>query len=337
MIFSKLLGESLGQLLQEDPRVILLGEDIVDPYGGAFKVTRGLSSRFPGRVRSTPISESAMVGLAVGLAMEGFRPVVEIMFGDFLTLTFDQILNHATKYRQMYNGQISCPIVVRTPCGGGRAYGPTHSQSLEKYFLGVPALKVVAPCLYADLPALWGKIMQEEESVLFVEHKLMYPQEGKCSAPDRAEDLLVGESPCGPEGYPLYSVSLVAPSECHLSVVAYGYQASLVEKVLRKLGYEEEIFIHLLIPTHLNSTVLEPVAKSVGHTRHLLTVEEGTEGSHWGAGVIFRLLETGAIASGTRYATLATAPGVIPSSRLLEARMLVNEEKIEAAVRNILK
>ena len=115
------------------------------PYGGAFKVTRGLSSRFPARVFATPISEAAIVGLATGLALRGMRPVAEIMFGDFLFLAGDQLVNHAAKFRWMYHDQVRVPMVIRTPMGGRRGYGPTHSQSIEKHFMGVPGLWVVAP------------------------------------------------------------------------------------------------------------------------------------------------------------------------------------------------
>ena len=134
MIAARAMGDALRAVLNEDDRVILLGEDLVDPYGGAFKVTRGLSTEFPGRVRSTPISEGGIIGLSAGLALSGYRPIAEIMFGDFITLCFDQIVNHIAKYEAMYNGKATCPVIIRTPSGGGRGYGPTHSQSLRSTF-----------------------------------------------------------------------------------------------------------------------------------------------------------------------------------------------------------
>ena len=127
-------------MLKEHDEVILYGEDLLDPYGGAFKVTKGLSTKFPDRVLPTPISEAAMIGMAGGMAIGGLRPIVEIMFGDFLTLCADQIINHASKFRYMYNDQVCVPIVIRAPMGGGRGYGPTHSQSIESLFKGVPFL-----------------------------------------------------------------------------------------------------------------------------------------------------------------------------------------------------
>ena len=138
------IHDALRDHLASDQRAFLLGEDIEGSYGGAFKVTKDLSLRFPGRVRNTPISEAMIVGLANGLALNGMHPVCEIMFGDFLTLAADQIINHASKFHWMYNKQVTVPIVIRTPMGGKRGYGATHSQCLEKHFLGLPGTRVLA-------------------------------------------------------------------------------------------------------------------------------------------------------------------------------------------------
>ncbi|MEJ2264009.1 MAG: hypothetical protein P8X95_11220 [Anaerolineales bacterium] len=147
----------------------------MDPYGGAFKVSRGLSSAFPERVLTTPVSEAGIVGLAAGMALRGLLPVVEIMFGDFTTLIADQLINHIAKFRWMYNDQVRVPIVIRVPMGGRRGYGPTHSQSLEKLYLGVPGLRVLAPSSLGAPGELLSKaILEDEDPALFVEHKLLY-------------------------------------------------------------------------------------------------------------------------------------------------------------------
>ena len=177
MIYARALGDTLRHTLESDPRVVVLGEDILDPYGGAFKVTRGLSTDFPTRVRATPISEAAITGVSAGLALAGFRPIAEIMFGDFLSLCFDQIANHIAKYGAMYNGAATCPVVIRTPSGGGRGYGPTHSQSLEKHFLGVPHLRVVAGSLWHDPATLFEDFLADDWPVLHIEHKLLVSTE----------------------------------------------------------------------------------------------------------------------------------------------------------------
>ncbi len=168
------LNDALHHAMETDQRVYLLGEDILDPYGGAFKVTRGLSTKYSERVLTTPISEAGIVGVASGMALRGLRPVVEIMFGDFVTLIADQVVNQAAKFRWMYNDQVRVPMVIRTPMGGRRGYGPTHSQSLEKLFLGVPGLKVVAANTLDDPGTLLEAAIADEDPVLFVEHKLLY-------------------------------------------------------------------------------------------------------------------------------------------------------------------
>ena len=138
MLCLESLREGLARALEADDRVVLLGEDVLDPYGGAFKVTKGLSSAYPDRVYPTPISEGAIVGLCTGLALRGLRPVGEIMFGDFLTLCADQIINSAAKFPLMYEGKVTVPWVLRTPVAGIRGYGPTHSQSLGEALLRCP-------------------------------------------------------------------------------------------------------------------------------------------------------------------------------------------------------
>ena len=176
--YSWALREALAEEMERDPRVFCIGEDIAE-YGGAFKVTEGLLERFgPERVRNTPISENSIVGVATGAAVNGMRPVAEIMFMDFITLAMDQLVNHAAKYRYMYGPQARVPLVVRTPAGAGRGYGATHSQSLEGWFMGVPGLKVVAPSSASDAKGLLKSAIRDDNPVLFVEHKLLYGKRG---------------------------------------------------------------------------------------------------------------------------------------------------------------
>ncbi len=144
MLYVEPLNTALHEMMSKDRQIILIGEDILDPYGGAFKVSKGLSTRFPKQVISTPISEQSITGAAIGMAMRGMKPVVEIMFGDFITLCTEQIVNQATKYPWMFNEQVTVPIVIRTPMGGGRGYGPTHSQTLENLFLPCPTMILAA-------------------------------------------------------------------------------------------------------------------------------------------------------------------------------------------------
>ena len=145
MRYVESLNNSLHKLMDQNDKIIVLGEDIIDPYGGAFKVTKGLSTKFPDRVIATPISEASITGFSTGLAIAGFNPILEIMFGDFITLCTDQIINGSSKFHWMYGSKFDVPLVIRTPMGGRRGYGPTHSQTLESIFLGVPGIEIISP------------------------------------------------------------------------------------------------------------------------------------------------------------------------------------------------
>jgi pyruvate/2-oxoglutarate/acetoin dehydrogenase E1 component len=178
LTYSQALREALSEEMERDPNIILLGEDI-GVYGGVFKVTEGLLSRFgPDRVRETPISEAGFVGAAVGLALTGKRPVSELMFMDFAWVASDQILNQAAKMRYMTGGRVSVPMVIRTQQGGGRGNGAQHSQSLETIFTHIPGLKVVLPATPYDAKGLLKSALREDDPVIFIEHKLLYNTKG---------------------------------------------------------------------------------------------------------------------------------------------------------------
>ena len=334
MIAARAMGDALRASLKDDGRVILLGEDLVDPYGGAFKVTRGLSTEFPGRVRSTPISEGAIVGLAAGLALSGYRPIVEIMFGDFITLCFDQIVNHIAKYEAMYNGQATCPVMIRTPSGGGRGYGPTHSQSLEKHFLGVPHLRVVASSLVHDPAAVLRALLTQNSPVLLIEHKLLYPLHLLLPAGGRIEDD-IAEEHVSADGLPTVSIRPVARRDCSFTVLAYGYQAELARRVLSRLAVEEEIFGELVVPSQISPLHWEPIDASVNVTRRLLVIEEGVEGCTWGSEAAARISARFFGELHQPVATAASDPTVIPASKTLEAGMLMTPERVEQAIRKV--
>jgi pyruvate/2-oxoglutarate/acetoin dehydrogenase E1 component len=332
MIYARALGDTLRHTLTADPRVLLLGEDIVDPYGGAFKVTRGLSTDFPTRVRTTPISEAAIAGVSAGLAMAGFRPIAEIMFGDFLALCFDQIANHIAKYQAMYNGAAACPVVIRTPSGGGRGYGPTHSQSLEKHFLGIPHLRVVAASLWHDPVALFDDFLAGDLPVLHVEHKLLYPLHVATNGDAGGASI---NRECSPGFPPTVSIRFVPREECSLTVVAYGYQAELARRVLERLAIEEELFAELVVPAQLSPVDWAPLERSVAVTGSLLTVEEGTGGWSWGAEMAAELSLRLFDRLHRAPRVLASARDVIPSAPAREAESVVGERQIEDAIREV--
>src|SRR6201984_3585067 len=186
MRYREALGAALREELERDERVMLMGEDI-GVFGGAFKVTEGLLDRFgERRVRDTPISENTIVGVGIGAAMTGLRPVVELMTINFALLAFDQIVNHAAAIHYMFGGQVTVPLVVRMPQGAGHQLGPTHSHCLESLFLHVPGLLVAAPATAADAKGLLKSAIRDENPVIFIEHESLYGVRGEVPAEEEA-------------------------------------------------------------------------------------------------------------------------------------------------------
>jgi len=323
------LNFALRHAMETDERVYVLGEDILDPYGGAFKVTRGLSTQFPDRVLTTPISEAAIVGIANGMALRGLRPVVEVMFGDFVTLMADQIINHAAKFRWMYNDQVRIPLVVRAPMGGYRGYGPTHSQSLEKLFLGVPGLRVVAPNSLGDPASLLeNAIRQDEGPVLFVEHKILYTKPVL-----EAKDLVDWQVESGGEPFP-YCVLRIPSVTPHITIATYGYNFELARAAALELAYEHEIFAEIALFSQLSPFELDPLFDSIKRTKRLLTVEEGTFTLGWGAEVAARAAER---LEGVKIRRAAALDLPVANSKTLENAILPSPGKIVATALEILK
>jgi pyruvate/2-oxoglutarate/acetoin dehydrogenase E1 component len=322
------LNSALHHALESDERVFVLGEDILDPYGGAFKVTRGLSTKFPARVLTTPISEAGIVGVSSGMALRGLRPVAEIMFGDFVTLIADQVVNHAAKFRWMYNDNVRVPLVVRTPMGGRRGYGPTHSQSLEKMFLGVPGLKVLAPNTLGDPAALLEAAIADDDPVLFVEHKLLYTRPLlEAGAGDLADFTL--ETGGGP--FPYFVLRPAYPPA--LTIATYGYNFELARQAALELMMEHEIFAELVVFSQLSPFDLSPLFASLARTGHLLTVEEGGLTLGWGAEVAARVSESSNDLSRCSIRRVAARDLPIANSRPLEDAILPSvQDVVNAAV-----
>lgn len=321
------LREGLAAAFAADERVLLLGEDVLDPYGGAFKVSQGLSSAYPGRVFSTPISEAGFTGLAVGMAMRGLKPVVEVMFGDFLTLCADQIVNHMTKFSSMYPG-VSVPLVVRSPMGGGRGYGATHSQSLEKMFLGIPGLKVVAPSLVhqpGDL--LRYAIVSDMAPVLFVENKLLYGQ-SLCTT---GNDTLQVEQRDATDGYPTVVVRNLPSVAPDVTVIAYGGASRPLLSVMRRLA-EEEISVKAVFPSLLCPVPLGSLLDEVCDAERLLLIEEGSAGFNWGSEVAALLYEKLYTQLKQPIGRLSAEDAIIPCAEVLENKVLVTDDKVEQAI-----
>jgi len=325
------LNSALHHAMATDPRVYVLGEDLLDPYGGAFKVTRGLSTAFPERVLTTPISEAAIVGAANGMALRGLRPVAEIMFGDFVTLTADQLINHAAKFRWMYNDQVRVPLVVRTPMGGRRGYGPTHSQSLEKLFLGVPGLRVVAPNTLDDPGALLEAAIADDDPVLFVEHKLLYTRPLLVPGQGELADFEIRRLP---GTYPAAVLRAAGSDRPGLTIACYGYNFELARKTALDLLYEREIFAEIVLFAQLSPFELDPLFDSLTRTHRLLTVEEGSRTLGWGAELAARAAETGI--PGLKVRRVAALDLPIANSKALEDAILPTQAAVTQAALEVL-
>ncbi|HEX2980923.1 MAG TPA: transketolase C-terminal domain-containing protein [Anaerolineaceae bacterium] len=323
------LREGLHQMMADDRRVVVLGEDILDPYGGAFKVTRGLSSKYPDRVLTTPISEAAIAGVAVGLAIRGLRPIAEFMFGDFITLAADQIVNHAAKYIAMYPDNLQLSMVLRTPMGGGRGYGPTHSQSLEKLFLGLPMLHIVAPSHFHDPADMLRTAISNANPVLFLENKLLYPQPLRLTPQfeqiqrsEAVDDL--GYACVMLENYP-------EGQKPDVALVAYGGASRLLEPLLNRLA-GEEIWIKACLPGCLSPLPIRQILQYIEGIGRVIVVEEGTASFGWSAEVSAQIYDAFGGQLAGPILRLGAAETVIPASKPLEDQVLLSEEKILSAV-----
>ena len=321
------IHESLRNNMQSDDRIVLIGEDIEGPYGGAFKVTKNLSLDFPGRVRNTPIAESAIVGIGNGLALLGMVPVCEIMFGDFMTLAADQFINHASKFRYMYNDQVELKLIVRTPMGGKRGYGATHSQSLEKHFLGLPGTRILALHHRHDPTAIYDELFATvDRPTLVIENKLLY-------------GLRIGDA--APEGFALeysdgpFPCTRIRPQgQADATILCYGGMLNDVEKALDPLFDDHEIACEVICPTQLYPLDLRPILESVARTGRLLVAEEGIGFAAFGAEVVAQVIEQGPGLL-KRLKRVASPDHPIPSCGPLEKEILPGPGHILAAVREL--
>jgi 2-oxoisovalerate dehydrogenase E1 component len=318
-----LLNRYFKQWLGINPKHIFLGEDVLSPYGGAFKVARDLSAEFPSQVISTPISEAAITGIANGLALAGHRPVLEIMFGDFITLALDQLINHASKFFHMYNRQVSCPLVVRTPMGGYRGYGPTHSQTLDRLLIGIDNVTVVALNSLIDPKEVLDPAFTSAHPVVVIENKTDY---GKFVSPPHIANYFfeVAYTP-----YPIISAKPIK-SQATLTVVTYGGISTTVLACIEALFMDYEIKAEVIVLTCISPIDYRYLSESVARSRRLVVVEEGSQVGGIGSEIIstlatdldcaFKSLKIGALA----------VP--IPSVRSLEDIVLPTCDRIIADI-----
>jgi acetoin:2,6-dichlorophenolindophenol oxidoreductase subunit beta len=315
--FRVAIREAIVEEMERDESVVFFGEDVAAEQGGVFAVTPGIQERFGSeRVFDTPISELALSGAAFGAAVAGLRPIIEIMFGDFMGLAMDSLVNQSAKYWYLSNEQRSVPLVVRSAVGGGGRFGAIHSETHATWFQGIPGLKIAFPSSPAEAKGLLKGAIRDDNPVIFLEHKRLYSV--KEPAPAAGEALPLGRARIARPGKDLTIVSVGkgVPDalEAAEQLAAGGVQAEVIDlRTLRPLDLD---------------TVLESVAR----TNRLLAVEEGPRTGGWGSGLLGRVAEHGLHDLDDAW-LLATDELPIPYSPTLEDAFIPGAGAIAAAVR----
>ena len=301
LTYREAVRDALGRALREDDSVFIMGEDIAE-MGGSMAVTQGLLEEFgPGRVRNTPISEMAIVGSGIGAAIQGMRPIVEIMYEDFLTISMEQLVNQAAKHRTMSGGQVKVPLTIRTQGGAGWSPGAQHAQQLEAWFVHVPGLKVVFASTPEDVRGLLWSAIYDDNPVVFFEHRTLYPIKGE--VPEELQPIPLGKARVHREGR-------------DVTVVATG---RLVHEALKAADEAEKegISVEVVDPRTLLPLDEETIFESVKKTTRCVTAHEAVTRGGFGselAAVVqhgaFDWLDAPIERVGAKFAPLAFAPGM---------------------------
>jgi len=317
LTYREAVRDALARALREDDRVFIMGEDIAE-MGGSMAVTQGLLDEFgPGRVRNTPISEMAILGSGIGAAIQGMRPIVEIMYEDFLTISMEQLVNQAAKHRTMSGGQVSVPLTIRTQGGAGWSPGAQHAQQLEAWFVHVPGLKVVFASTPEDVRGLLWSSIYDDNPVVFFEHRTLYPIKGE--VPDELEPIPLGKARVHREG-------------TDVTVVATG---RLVHESLAAAEEAEKdgISVEVVDPRTLLPLDEETIVASVKKTTRCVTAHEAVTRGGFGAELTaviqhgaFDWLDAPIERVGAKFAPLAFAP-------VLEQASVPHAADVLAAIR----
>ncbi|MBN07651.1 MAG: hypothetical protein CMM45_07460 [Rhodospirillaceae bacterium] len=323
------INQGLHQLLAGNKNAILLGEDILDPYGGAFKVTSGLSTRYGGQVFPMPISEAGMVGVAGGLAIQGFIPIVEIMFGDFLCLAMDQIVNHLAHYRDMYDNQVAVPVIIRTPMGGRRGYGPSHSQTLDKHFFGASGLRVLAPTHLHPIAEMLADSSKQMTPTLFIENKVLYSQSVERTGEDMVEDFFVRYR--GGANSPTLALSMTEFEDEDATILCYGGMLPVAIEAARNLLIKNEISCRIVAPSILYPLDHTPLIELMTPNGPIVTVEESAAPFGFGAEIAALLAEVNLLYQ-RKFGRVGASEQSIAAARTLEDEILPQSDDIIQAV-----
>jgi pyruvate dehydrogenase E1 component beta subunit len=302
LTYREAVRDALSRALRDDESVFLMGEDIAE-MGGSMGVTQGMLAEFgPERVRNTPISEIAIVGTGIGAAMQGMRPVVEIMYQDFLTLSMEQLVNQAAKHRTMSGGQLKVPLTVRTQGGAGWSPGAQHAQQLEAWFVHVPGLKVAFPSTPEDARGLLWSAIYDDNPVVFFEHRLLYPLKGE--VPEELEPIPLGKARVLREG-------------SDVTVIAIGRMVPESLQAAEQAQEEEGISVEVVDPRTLQPLDEETILDSVRKTTRCVTAHEAVTRGGFGAELAavvqkgaFDYLDAPIERVGAKFAPLAFAPAM---------------------------
>lgn len=319
LTFAQALNEALKQEMRRDPTIYVAGED-VGVYGGIFGVTAGLLQEFgEDRVRDTPITESAIIGSAVGAAAAGLRPVVELMFIDFIGVALDQLYNQAAKMKYMFGGKARLPIVLRATCGAGMCAAAQHSQSLEAWMMHVPGLKVVVPSTPYDAKGLLITAIRDDNPVVFIEHKMLYGIEGE--VPEEPYTIPFGQADVKREGT---DVTVVA-------TMAMVHKALAAAEELAKDG----ISVEVVDPRTLTPLDMETIINSVKKTHRLVVVHEAVKHAGPGGEIVASVVEEAFDYLDAPPKRVAAPFTPVPFSPVLEQAYIPSVEKIVAAVKEV--
>lgn len=315
----KAINDALREEMLRDPSVVLIGEDI-GSSGGPFGVTRGLWEEFGGdRVIDTPIAEAGLVGIALGAAVTGLRPVAEIMFMDFVTCCMDQIVNQAAKIRYMFGGKVNVPLVIRTPMGAGGNAGPQHSQSLESWFAHIPGLKVVMPSTPHDSKGLLKAAIRDNNPVLFIENKMMYGMRG--------------EVPNGEYVIPIGRAD-VKRSGSDATIVAWSYMVTKALKAANELA-KEGLDIEVIDLMSISPLDIKTIVESVKKTKRMVIAHEAVKFGGFGGEIAATVMEHAFDYLDAPVIRLGAPFCPTPFSRQLEKDWVVSEIDIYNAVKGI--
>jgi pyruvate dehydrogenase E1 component beta subunit len=311
------LRDAMAEEMRADESVFVIGEDVA-VFQGAFKVTEGLLDEFgERRVRDTPISENTIVGIGVGAAMNGLRPIVELMTVNFSLLALDQIVNHAAAIPYMFNGQAKVPMVIRMPGGGGHQLGPTHSHSFEALFLQVPGLLVACPSTPADGKALLKAAIRDPNPVIFIEHESLYGTPGEVPDGD-GQPLSFGEAAVRREGI-------------DVTIIGVLKMAQVAERAAAQLAEERGVEAEVIDPRTLRPLDLDTILASVRKTNRAVIVEEGWPHGGVGANLATLITEQAFDYLDAPVQRVTGADVHMPYSKRLEQAAIPHEEHVVKA------